>query len=180
MRPWNWSICALCVCVGSVLVACGRPQPPVATASFGAIPPAAELAQPLSTFSGETFSAKKINSDCNIVELGSSVSLTLTYYVAGKSSGPYPGTFLAKGTANEGVLTNYHSYTYYFHEKFKVTSHRRQISGDVRSRREFSVQGCLSSYENSFHITGARYRVEHSSGRTAITLAPQSFSESFR
>jgi hypothetical protein len=181
MRSRNWSICVLSVCIGGALAACGRPQPPVAEASLGAIPAAGDLAQPLSTFSGETFSTKKINSYCQYVEVGGEVSLSLTYYVAGKSSGPYPGTFLAKGFASESFPSyRYNFYSYYFHEKFKVTSHRRQFYGVVRSRREFSVQGCDGYSVNGFSITGARYGVKHSSsGRTAITLTPQSFSESF-
>jgi hypothetical protein len=187
MRTSNWSICALSVCMSGTLAACGvlplslskgqdDVQPPVGRASFGAISPVGDLAQPLSTFSGETFSAKKINSGCTIVEVGSFAQLNLTYYVAGKSNGPYPGTFVAKGTVREVLLP---SYAYGFQENFKIRSHRRQISGVVNSRREFSVQGCPSYYDNSFHITGARYRTMRSSGRTAATLTPQSFSESF-
>jgi hypothetical protein len=175
MKPQNWSICALSACMGGMLAACG-PQAPVGGASRGAIPPASDLARPLSTLSGETFSTKKIGSDCVISEVGSAVMLALTYYVAGKSSGPYPGTFVEKGLVQELLAP---SYAYFFRERFKVTSHRRTISGLVRSQRFFSVQGCHGFSDNGFHIAGARYRAMRSSGQTAITLTPQSFSESF-
>lgn len=176
MKPQNWSICVLGFCMGGMLAACGGQQPTVGAASFGAIPRAVDLAQPLSAFSGETFSAKKINSECVVDGYSGAEFLTINYYVAGKSSGPYPGTFVAKGSAGEAIKQ---SYSYGFREEFKVTSHRRHFFGVVTSRHEFSVQECHGYNDSGFQITRARYRAIHSSGRSAVTLTPQSFSESF-
>jgi hypothetical protein len=178
MKPRNWSICAFGVCMAGVLAACGGQQPTVGRASPGAVLAAGDLAQPLSAFSGETFSTKKINSDCVIDGYSGASFLTINYYVAGKSSGPYPGTFVAKGSAGEATKQG-QSTSYGFREEFKITSHRRHFFGVVTSRREFSVQECHGYNDSGFQITRARYRAIHSSGRSAVTLTPQSFSESF-
>jgi hypothetical protein len=178
MKPRNWSICTLSVCMGGMLAACGGQQPAVGGASFGAIPTAGDLAQPLSAFRGETFSAKKINSECVAGGYSGFSFLSINYYAAGKSSGPYPGTFVAKGSAGEATKQG-QSTSYGFQEEFKITSHRRHFFGVVTSRHEFSVQECHGYYDNGFQITRSRYHAVHSSGRSAVTLTPQSFSESF-
>jgi hypothetical protein len=176
VKRQNWSICALGVCMGGVLAACGGQQPPVGGASLGAILPGGDLAQPLSRFSGETFSAKKINSACIVDGYSGATFLNITYYVNGKSSGPYPGTFVAKGSAGEVIKQGY---SYGFREEFKITSNRRHFFGVVTSRHKFAVQECHGYYDNGFQITRSRFHAVHSFGRSVVTLTPQSFSESF-
>jgi hypothetical protein len=147
-------------------------------AQVGSVPDSREGASRVpaagSELSGEKFSSAKAASSCS--------SSSGSFEASGKASGPFPGTFTARGTVTVMVSTG--AFTY--HEHFEIKSGSRAIVGLAKSQAPSSgspVFGCSRSGKMAFDAPIIQYRVKKSSARgsgSAGLSSNKKFDESFR
>jgi hypothetical protein len=192
MKNLNLGLWALSGCVAAVLLAgCAGPQEPVGAP--GAVPQYAATilhgSRPISStrsdskLSGETLTSTKVTSSCRTYSKGSDSWTSGTFHVRGNASGPFSGTFTARGQAAENggsiILPSSH-----LDEHFTITSASQEISGHALYGN-LGLPFICSNHILSFEISSFPYKLrDHRGGTASATLengaSGQTFTEWFK
>ncbi len=166
---WALAFCA----APSMLFGCGGSQRLITPATT------ISAVRPDSILSGETLKSIKARSYC----VGNKAKQSGDFHARGTASGPFSGTFTAKGLAGDSEARREPS-LWYLDEHFTITSASQEISGHVRQGGAGKVVSC-SKHVLSFEISSFPYKLKrHRGGTASVTLtngvSRQTFTESFK
>lgn len=160
----------------AILVGCGAQSPigaPLTAPNAAALP---ESMHPNSELSGEKFSSTETRSRCSSK---GQFSIAGTFHASGDASGPFPGTFSARGKVAVTLKT------LSFREHFQIRSGSNVLFGFARLPNSYGSPtfACTkkSNGELGFTVINLRYRVKQSQarGNASSDLYDGSFTESF-